>query len=122
MLLAQISLPGSSLWEHTAVDFALLFWCSSIAVTLCATLAIAGRLLLIRARVAAAVGPDPARQRSPYLSVSAMIAESALAYAAVALVFIVTYVRGDTFNFVVFPVLANVQVRAPSPSRALWQR
>lgn len=119
LMLSQITQPGKSLWHATNADFALLFWASSIALTFFVTLAIVARLLRMRLQLrrTMAAGADGA---AVYLSVSAMLVESAALYTSVALVFLVTYVRGDTFNFVVFPALGNVQVRPrhlPLPRR-----
>ena len=107
-ILARISQPGASLWQYTSVDFALIFWSCSISLTIFLRLCIVAKLMLMRRRIRAVMGQD---FTSPYISIAAVLVESAVLYSVVALAFIVTYARGSNINFLVIRVLGQVQVR-----------
>ncbi|EIN05092.1 hypothetical protein PUNSTDRAFT_75263 [Punctularia strigosozonata HHB-11173 SS5] len=109
-LLAQLCLPGATLWETSNVNFALVYWSTSVATNWLLTLLIVGKLAYMRHRVRKIMGAD---QRSPYLSVSTMLIESAALYSTFAIAFMVTYARNDTANFLFFTTLSQVQTIAP---------
>ncbi|CAL1697904.1 unnamed protein product [Somion occarium] len=109
-LLAQLARPGATLWETSSVNFALTYWSTSIATTILLTLLIVARLMYARYRMRKAMGPG---HQASYLSVAAMLVESASLYAVFALVFIITYARGSSVNYLLFGPLGQVQSIAP---------
>jgi hypothetical protein len=80
----------------------------AVTLNLLITLLIVSRLIYMRAKARKHLGRE---HYSPYLSVSAMLTESAFIYSAFDLVFIVTYAINSPANFIVFPVVGQVEVR-----------
>ncbi|TCD68387.1 hypothetical protein EIP91_010896 [Steccherinum ochraceum] len=109
-LLVQLAQPGATLWEASNVNFALVYWSSSIATTILLTCLIVGRLFYTRYQVRAALGP---RYQASYFSVSALLIESAFLYTSVAIIFLVTYARNSTVNFLFFGLLGQMESIAP---------
>ncbi|GJE91766.1 hypothetical protein PsYK624_079170 [Phanerochaete sordida] len=110
ILLAQIADPGGALWISASANMALTFWSTSVTLTCYCTLAIAARLLYMRHTVRALFG---AHAQVPYLSLTAMLVESAALYAAFALAFLATYARGNPASFMLLAILGQVQSIAP---------
>lgn len=109
VLLAELCLPNATLWQSSNVNFALAYWSTSVATNLLLTLLIAGRLVWMRYQLGRLMGRITAAH-SPYLSIAAMLIESAALYSAVAVPFMTTYARNDTSNFLFFSLLGQVQV------------
>ncbi|EIN04130.1 hypothetical protein PUNSTDRAFT_76804 [Punctularia strigosozonata HHB-11173 SS5] len=110
LLLSQIAEPGDNIWKQLSVKFALTYWCISIGATLLLTTLIVVRLLYMRYKLRKVMGPH---HRSPYLSISTILVESAFLYCAVGLAFIITYARNDPAQNIFLPVLGQVQSIAP---------
>jgi hypothetical protein len=71
------------------------------------TLAIAGRMLLIRKRVVSTIGEEHAKL---YTSVASMFIESGAVYSIVGLIFIISYGRQSNVQNLVFPSLEQAIV------------
>ena len=100
--------PTVGFWAPITVNIGTAYWSLSIGLNIIVTVAIAGRLLKMRANIRRVLGPN---HSSPYTSVLAMIIESAALYTSWALIFMVAYAKGDTFQNVVLSSLGQVQVR-----------
>ncbi|KAJ2929654.1 hypothetical protein H1R20_g7447, partial [Candolleomyces eurysporus] len=99
--------PSIGFWAPITIDIGTAYWSLSIGMNVIVTVAIAGRLLKMRANIRKILGP---KHSSPYTSVLAMIIESAALYTSWALVFMVAYAKGDTFQNIVLSSLGQVQV------------
>ena len=73
------------------------------------TLAIAGRMLLIRKRVISTIGEEHAKL---YTSVASMFIESGAVYSIIGLIFIISYGRQSNVQNLVFPSLEQAIVRS----------
>ena len=74
--------PGGTLWGVAAsVNFALAYWSTSIAINIMLTLAIVTFLLRMRVKVRRAMGS--LHHSTSYLSISAILIDSAFLYSAV---------------------------------------
>ncbi|GJJ11028.1 hypothetical protein Clacol_005259 [Clathrus columnatus] len=111
LMLAQINNPSVGFFSHTSVDFALTFWSISIGTTLLLTALIVLRLMYRKYQVRKAFLNTPTK--TPYLSVSATLAESAFLYSVVGLIFIITYARNSPVVNLFLPLLGQVQSIAP---------
>lgn len=89
---ALVSL-GGMLWISTSMGFFLVYWSTSIAINVMLTLGIVGFLVYMRFQVRRVMGPHHAR--SLYVSVSAMLIESALLYTVSALAFSIPLASSD---------------------------
>ncbi|EIN10132.1 hypothetical protein PUNSTDRAFT_35722, partial [Punctularia strigosozonata HHB-11173 SS5] len=111
LLFAELVHPGDTLWEKSSVNIALTYWCIAVSLNLLITVLIVARLIYMRSKTRTLFGKD---HSSPYyLTISAMLIESALVYSAFDLVFIVTYALNSSANFIVFPVVGQVETLAP---------
>ncbi|KAL0954452.1 hypothetical protein HGRIS_003428 [Hohenbuehelia grisea] len=89
--IAQISAPNSSLWSSTVVNtinFTTPYFWIGFSLNILATAAIVGRLLMHRRNISHAMGGNYGLQ---YVSLAAIIVESALLYSAFLLMFLVPY-------------------------------
>ncbi|KZV68235.1 hypothetical protein PENSPDRAFT_634626 [Peniophora sp. CONT] len=111
LLLVQLC-AGFSPSSNEAVNFSIMFWSTSMGLTLLLTLLIVGKLLHMRHEVIRAFGPKHVL-RIPYLSISAMLVESALLYSLLAFVFLILLVRQNAFVECILPALGQVQIIAP---------
>ena len=84
-----MSQPGASLSSLKAINFGLTYWSFSISLNIVVTALIVGRLLRMRYRLLSlSSGQDHSRV---YISVSAMLIESAAFYSIVGIIFLVSY-------------------------------
>ncbi len=90
MTLFQSSRPDASLWTTVTVQFSLPYFSISIALNVMLTLLLVVRLLYMSYSARRAIGGEHGRT---YISIAAMLLESATPYAAVGLLFIITYAR-----------------------------
>jgi hypothetical protein len=104
---AQLHAPGANVWQTINVNFFLAFWSVSISTTVFITTMIVGRLMFMRARLRLLTNNS---HGSPYLSVSAMLIESAALYSAWALAFIISFGANHWFQNIALPVVAQVEV------------
>jgi hypothetical protein len=109
IFLAEVTGAGASFFSTSTVNFALGYWAGSIATTMLLTGFIVGKLLYIRSQLRGALGAEFDR-RSPYVTISAMLVESACLYSACALAFIILFARNDPFQNIFLPILGQVQV------------
>lgn len=107
LLLHQVVSPGGTFWVPTSINFALVCWSTSIAINIMLTIGIVGFLLYMRFRVRRVMG---SHHHSSYVSVSAMLVESALLYTVFALVFLIPLARNNSVNLIFFQALGQVQV------------
>lgn len=108
-LLTEISQPNKGLWQTTTVQFGVAYWSTTVATNLLLTLAIVTRLVWMRHRLRVVMG---ASTTSPYLSVGAMLIESAALYSAIAIGFIITFARNSPINILLLPIVGQASVRS----------
>ena len=109
-LLREIVAPESTLWTPRSIDLAVMYWSTSVASTAILTVGIVVFLLHMRRVARQALGPD---HKIPYLSISAMLIESAFLYTTVALVFLVPLAVNSSVNLIFYETLEQVQVSMP---------
>lgn len=95
----------------TASKYSTGYFAISVGTTVFLTLAIVVRLLLMRRRIGRVMGHNIAE----YLSVSAMLVESAFVYSAVALPHAVLNALNNPAQLLTFHVLGQVQVQVSLP-------
>ncbi|KAJ2915394.1 hypothetical protein MD484_g5041, partial [Candolleomyces efflorescens] len=106
-VLSLMTTPSRGFWDPITVKIGTAYWSVSVTLNVLITVSIAGRLLKMRRRIRKLLGP---KHSTPYTSTLAMLIESAALYTTLALVFIITYAGGDTFQNIVLPPLGQVQV------------
>ncbi|KZV64550.1 hypothetical protein PENSPDRAFT_668999 [Peniophora sp. CONT] len=99
--LYTLATPGNSMFTSSAINFGLLYWSFSIALNVVVTAAIVGRLLYMRARVSSLSG---IQHGSLYISISAMIIESAALYTITAIIFLIGYSLQNVLQFAAEPL------------------
>ncbi|KAJ7248930.1 hypothetical protein C8J57DRAFT_1239938 [Mycena rebaudengoi] len=110
ILIAELSQPGNTIWTTLSVNLAIPYWSISVSMTVILTALIAGRLLFMRYRLRKLMG---ANTRTPYVSLSAMLVESAAIYSVNALVFLVSYGVNSSVQNLALPLLGQTQSIAP---------
>ncbi|KAJ7048680.1 hypothetical protein C8F01DRAFT_1213631 [Mycena amicta] len=88
ILIAELSQPGNTFWTTISVNLAIPYWSISISMTVILTTLIAGRLLFMRYRLQRLMGRNTP---TPYVTLSAMLVESAMIYSINGLVFLISY-------------------------------
>ncbi|KIK50249.1 hypothetical protein GYMLUDRAFT_112773, partial [Collybiopsis luxurians FD-317 M1] len=103
-----ISLPNSSdsFWATKVVKLGIAYWAISAGLNIILTACISARLLIARRRINAIDSRFGVR----YISVAAMLVESAALYSTWALVFLITYARNSPVQNLLLPSLGQVQV------------
>ncbi|KAK0201390.1 hypothetical protein DFS33DRAFT_1385696 [Desarmillaria ectypa] len=74
-LVLQLALPGAAIWGSRIAKFSIPYWAFSITFTLIITLMIVARVMLMRRRIQAVLGPE---YRRAYTGIAAMLIECAL--------------------------------------------
>jgi len=110
ILLAELAVPGARLFSDSTVNYALIFWWTDIAATILLTVVIVSRLLYIRWKLRKIIDSS---DLSPYVSISAMLLESAFLYTAWAILFIVTYAKGLNLYQLFYQPMGQIQSIAP---------
>ncbi|KAF8158630.1 hypothetical protein K438DRAFT_1860886 [Mycena galopus ATCC 62051] len=110
ILIVELCQPGSSFWTDISMKLAIPYWAISIAMTVILTALIAGRLLFMRYRLNKLVG---ARTSTPYVTVTAMLVESAALYSINGLIFLVSYGVNSPSQNLWLPLLGQTQSIAP---------
>ncbi|KAF7315972.1 hypothetical protein MIND_00114100 [Mycena indigotica] len=110
ILIAELSQPGKTIWTKISVNLAIPYWSISISMTVILTALIAGRLLYMRYRLRHLIGRAT---RTTYMTVSAMLVESAMIYSANALVFLISYGVNSPVQNLALPLLGQTQSIAP---------
>ena len=105
----QVVPPGGSLLNQTNVNFTLVCWATSVANNVMITLGIVGYLLRMRFRIRSILGPLT-RENIPYITVSAILIESAFLYTAFMLAFLIPLAMDSSVNCLFFQVIPQVQV------------
>ncbi|KAI0833560.1 hypothetical protein BC628DRAFT_1308805, partial [Trametes gibbosa] len=108
----QTSRPDASLWSTTGVIFSVPYFSISIGLNILLTLLIVVRLLWMSYSAKHSIGSDHSKT---YVSIAAMLLESAAPYAVTGVIFIITYARNSDVQHLVLPILGQVMV---SPARA----
>jgi hypothetical protein len=102
--------------SKTVQSLALAYWASSMGLNILVALMISARLFHYRSRMKQVLGKEHARY---FLSVSAMLVESAALYAACSLATLLAYALGSGLLLVCIPVQGMIQVCSspcfPSP-------
>ncbi|KAJ7793421.1 hypothetical protein B0H14DRAFT_3889355 [Mycena olivaceomarginata] len=110
ILIAELCQPGNSFWTAISMKLAIPYWAISISMTVILTTLIAGRLLFMRYRLDRLVG---ARTFTPYVTITAMLVESAALYSINGLVFLVSYGLNSPSQNLWLPLLGQTQSIAP---------
>ncbi|KAJ6484011.1 hypothetical protein C8R45DRAFT_1214893 [Mycena sanguinolenta] len=109
-LLVSMTRPGADFWTQEAVKFGIAYWSLSISLNIILTTLIAGRIWFTRRRLVQAIG----RQDSgTYVSIAAMLIESASLYSGWSMIFLICYARNTPFQNILLPPLGQVQGIAP---------
>ncbi|KAI0057349.1 hypothetical protein BV25DRAFT_1812519 [Artomyces pyxidatus] len=95
--LITVSHPGNNMFSHSAVNFGLVYWSFSIALNVILTTLIVGRLLYMRRRIAD--GPFNGSHTNVYLSIAAILVESAALYSICMIVFLIGYSTDGMLQF-----------------------
>jgi len=107
--MSQIAMPGSSPCRGgLCLTLGLVCWSMSVTTTILVTILIVSRLLLMRYRIRKVMGPE---HESPYVSISAMLIESALLYSTVGLIFIISFAKNNAAANLFLPLIGQVQVQ-----------
>ena len=104
--MAELSRPGETIWSTISVNLAIPYWSISIALNVILTLCIAGRLFYVRLQLRHIMGAAP---MTLYVSVSAMLIESASLYSINGIIFIVSYGINSPVQNLALPLLGQTQ-------------
>ena len=104
----QSSQPGLSLYSALPMAYGTSYYIISLSVNIILTILITIRLLLYRRRARMAIQGD---QGSEYISLAAIVIESAALYSVFALIFIVTYAINNPLNQIFLGVASSAQVK-----------
>ncbi|EPQ61278.1 hypothetical protein GLOTRDRAFT_125003 [Gloeophyllum trabeum ATCC 11539] len=102
--------PNSNLSTTVAFNFGVPYWSISIALNVIITLMIAGRIIAVRKELKTVLQND---YTTPYDSVLATIIESAALYSVTGLVYVISYARSSSFQYIMLPILGQVMCIAP---------
>ena len=102
----MLSRPGMTIWSNVSFQLITAYWSVSIAFNILLTIAIVTRLLVMRHRIGKAM-----TVAGPYVSVSAMLIESAFLYSACGIAFLIAYGINSPVQNLILPTLAQVEVR-----------
>ncbi|KAF5358564.1 hypothetical protein D9757_012959 [Collybiopsis confluens] len=111
MLITMLSRPALTLWSKISFQLALAYWAISIAFNVLVTVLICWHLLVMRRKLAKALVRNDSS--SPYITVSAMLIESAFLYSATALAFLISFGVNSPVQNLWLPVLGQAQSIAP---------
>ncbi|KAF7377178.1 hypothetical protein MSAN_00137200 [Mycena sanguinolenta] len=110
IVIVILTRPGNSFWSALSIKLAIPYWAISISMTVILTALIAGRLLFMRYRLKKLVGPSSSM---PYVTITAMLIESAAIYSINGLLFLVAYSLNDPTQNLWFSLLGQTQSIAP---------
>ncbi|KAF8839393.1 hypothetical protein BDN67DRAFT_970059 [Paxillus ammoniavirescens] len=97
-------------YSQSSTEFAVPYYACSLALSLTSTILIVARLCLYKRRLDRTSRGSVA---SPYLGIIVIIIESSGLYALWSLLFLITYVINNPFQYMFLPSLAQVQIIAP---------
>lgn len=109
LLIVVLNKPGMTLWSSISIRLGIPYWSISIALNVILTLLICFRLLRARQklrRISPTLG-------SNFVSISAMLVESAALYAVNGIILLVSYAVDSSFQHVALPLLGQTQSIAP---------
>jgi hypothetical protein len=109
LLIVELSLPGITLWSKISVNLAIPYWSISIALNVVITTFISARLLYMRSRIQREM---PSGGKG-YVSVTAMLVESAALYTVNGLFFLISYAANSPIQNLTLPLLGQTQSIAP---------
>ncbi|KAJ7703882.1 hypothetical protein B0H17DRAFT_921603 [Mycena rosella] len=109
-LVISVTNSGNTFWASKSVQIGIAYWSLSIALNIILTVLIASRIWFLRYRIRRSLGSQHSGQ---YLSVTAMLVESAALYAVWSTVFLVCYARNTPFQNILLPPLGQIQGIAP---------
>jgi hypothetical protein len=107
----QSSQPGLSLYSKLPQAYGTSYYVISLSVNIILTILIMIRLFMYRRVILEALPEEHARH---YVSIAAIIVESAALYSVLALVFIITYAVNNPLNQVFLASASAAQVRMPN--------
>ncbi|KAF8209506.1 hypothetical protein K438DRAFT_1711790 [Mycena galopus ATCC 62051] len=110
VLIAELCQPGGSFWTDISMKLAIPYWAISISMTVILTALIAGRLLFMRYRLDKLLG---GRTSTPYVTIIAMLVESAALYSINGIIFLVSYGVNSPSQNLWMPLLGQTQSIAP---------
>ncbi|KAF9527837.1 hypothetical protein CPB83DRAFT_767901 [Crepidotus variabilis] len=93
-LMVRITQPGITLWTKISINIATPYWAISIALNVLITAFISARLLYMRHTLRKLLSVNG----KEYLSITAMLVESAALYSINGLVFLIGYSNGSTLH------------------------
>ncbi|KAF7328672.1 hypothetical protein MSAN_02468800 [Mycena sanguinolenta] len=102
ILIAVLCRPGNSWWTALSIKLAIPYWAISISMTVILTALIAGRLLLVGAN-----------SSMPYVTITAMLVESAAIYSINGIIFLISYGVNSPVQNLMLPLLGQTQSIAP---------
>ncbi|KAF9527836.1 hypothetical protein CPB83DRAFT_884029 [Crepidotus variabilis] len=108
-LMVRLTQPGITLWMKISIDIATPYWAISIALNVLITAFISARLLHMRhtlRKVLSVTGQE-------YLSITAMLVESAALYTTNGLIFLASYSCGSPVSNLALSTLGQTQSIAP---------
>lgn len=108
LTIVQIVQPNLNILDENPTRFTIPYFSTSITLTTLLTLLLVGRLVYMSYRAKWYAG---SQYTTAYVSVAAMLVETALPYAATGVVFIVCFARGSAAQNLVRPVLTQIMVR-----------
>jgi len=110
ILIAELSEPGNTLWSTISINLAIPYWSISISMTVILTSLIAGRLLFMRYRLRKLMNMETP---TPYVTVTAILVESAALYSINGLVFLISYGVNSPVQNLFISLLGQTQSIAP---------
>ncbi|TFY63038.1 hypothetical protein EVG20_g6486 [Dentipellis fragilis] len=112
LFLFQSTRPGASLWNKTSVNFGVIYFSLSAGLNVIISSLITWHLLSFRRSVKRALGPGHAALGS-YGSIAAMVTESSLMYAVVAVMLVVPYGIGSHVSSLFLAPWTQFQILSP---------
>lgn len=105
LTVVQLAQPDLGILDGNPTRFTVPYFSTSIALTTVLTTLLVGRIVYMGHRTKWYAG---AQYAATYLSVAAMLVETALPYAATGVVFIICFARGSAGQNLVRPVLTQI--------------
>ncbi|KAJ7346890.1 hypothetical protein DFH08DRAFT_937271 [Mycena albidolilacea] len=107
--LKQVGAPSSSPWDTAGINFTTPYFAMSLALNILVTILIVVRLMLYRRRINQAL-PSNTNHGAHYVSLAAMIYESAAIYSVFSLLFLVPFTIGHPLSQLFIQALSPVQI------------
>ena len=107
----QASRPDCTTWRPSTADVGTAYFSISLSLNVILTLMIVGRLLRHSRLIRDAMGPL-VRPSGLYNALVSILVESCALYAITFILFIGAWSTSNPAQFIFFPILANIQVRA----------